>query len=74
MIDPFTSFAMAQGAVKGIEQALQLDKDIGGLYKEFGTFFQSADAVHVASVKMKMDNVGKSDAQISAEALHIQGT
>lgn len=71
MIDPFTAFAMAQGAVKGIKQALQLGKDIGGLYKEFGTFFQSADAVHVASVKMKMSNTGKSDAQISSEALQI---
>jgi hypothetical protein len=71
MIDPFTAFAMAQGAVKGIKQALQLGKDISGLYKEFGAFFQSADAVHVASVKMKMDNVGKSDAQIGAEALQI---
>jgi hypothetical protein len=71
MIDPFTAFAMAQGAVKGIKSALQLGKDISSLYKEFGTFFQSADAVHVASVKMKMDSAGKSDAQIGAEALQI---
>ena len=70
-MDPFTAFAMAQGAVKGIKSALQLGKDINGLYKEFGTFFQSADAVHVASSKMKMNNVGKSDAQIGAEALQI---
>jgi hypothetical protein len=71
MIDPFTAFAMAQGAVKGIKQALQLGKDINGLYREFGMFFQSSDAVHTASVKMKMNNVGKSDSQISAEALKI---
>lgn len=70
-MDPFTAFALAQGAVKGIKQALQLGKDINGLYKEFSTFFQSSDAVHTASVKLKMDNVGKSDAQISAEALKI---
>jgi hypothetical protein len=70
-MDPFTAFALAQGAVKGIKLALQLGKDINGLYREFSTFFQSSDAVHTASVKLKMDHVGKSDAQISAEALKI---
>jgi len=71
MIDPFTAFAMAQGAVKGIKQAVQLGKDINGLYKEFSQFYQSADAVHIASSKMRMDSVGKSDAQLSAQALQI---
>lgn len=71
MIDPFTAFALAQGAVKGIKSALQLGKDINGLYKEFGTFFQASDAVHIASSKMKMNNIGKTDAQIGAEALQI---
>lgn len=71
MIDPFTAFAMAQGAVKGIKSALQLGKDINGLYKEFSQFYQSADAVHIASSKIRMDSVGKSDAQLSALALQI---
>lgn len=71
MIDPFTAFAAAQAAVKGIKAAIQLGKDVKGLYKEFGEFYQSADAVHRASNKMRMDNLGKSDAQISAEALQI---
>jgi len=71
MIDPFTAFAMAQGAVKGIKAAMQLGKDVKGLYKEFSEFYQSADAVHIASTKMRMDNIGKSDSQISAEALQI---
>lgn len=71
MIDPFTAFAMAQGAVKGIKAAMQLGKDVTGLYKEFSTFFQSADAVHAATSKMRMDSVGKSDAQIGGEALQI---
>jgi hypothetical protein len=71
MIDPFTAFAMAQGAVKGIKSAMQLGRDVTSLYREFGTFFQSADAVHIASSKLKMDNVGKTDAQISDAALQI---
>jgi hypothetical protein len=70
-MDPFTAFALAQGAVKGIKQALQLGKDINGLYKEFSTFFQASDALHSASVTLKTDNLGKCDAQISAEALKI---
>ena len=71
MIDPFTAFAMAQGAVKGIKSAMQLGKDINGLYKDFSQFFQAADAVHIASSKMRMNSIGKSDAQLSSEALQI---
>ncbi len=71
MIDPFTAFAMAQGAVKGIKAAMQLGKDVTGLYKEFSQFYQSADAVHIASTKMRIDSIGKSDAQLSAQALQI---
>ena len=71
MIDPFTAFAMAQGAVKGIKAAMQLGKDVNSLYKESSTFYQSADAVHIASTKMRMDSIGKSDAQLSAQALEI---
>jgi hypothetical protein len=71
MIDPFTAFAMAQGAVKGIKAAIALGKDINGLYKEFSTFFQSADEVHRASTKMRINNIGKTDAQIGDEAMQI---
>lgn len=71
MIDPFTAFAMAQGAVKGIKAAIALGKDINGLIGEFSKFYSHADEVHIASTKMKMDNIGKTDAQISAESLQI---
>ena len=71
MIDPFTAFAMAQGAVQGIKSAMQLGKDVNGLYKEFSTFFQSADEVHRASTKMRIENIGKTDSQINDEALQI---
>jgi hypothetical protein len=71
MIDPFTAFAAAQGAVKGIKAAIQLGKDINGLYNEFSTFFQSADEVHRASNKMRQDTIGKTDAQLNDQALKI---
>ena len=71
MIDPFTAFAMAQGAVKGIKAAIQLGKDVNGLYKEFSTFFQASDEVHRASNKMRQETIGKTDAQLNDQALQI---
>jgi len=71
MIDPFTAFAMAQGAVKGIKAAVQLGKDVSGLYKEFSQFYHAADQVHVASTKMRIAAINKTDAQINSDALQI---
>lgn len=71
MIDPFTAFAMAQGAVKGIKAAIQLGKDVSGLYKEFSQFYNAADQVHVASTKMRIAAINKTDAQINSDALQI---
>jgi hypothetical protein len=71
MIAPFTAFAMAQGAVKGIKAAVQLGKDVSGLYKEFSQFYHAADQVHVASTRMRIAAVNKTDAQISSDALQI---
>ena len=71
MIDPFTAFAMAQGAVKGIKAAIALGKDVKSLINEFSSFYQHADSVHIASTKMRIASIGKSDAQISSDALKI---
>lgn len=71
MIDPFTAFAMAQSAVAGIKKAVALGKDIKGLMNEFSSFYEHADAVHVASTKLKIASIGKTDAQISSDALKI---
>jgi hypothetical protein len=71
MIDPFTAFALAQGAVEGIKAAVALGKDIHGLIGEFSQFYRAADEVHAASTEMKMASLHKSDAQINSEALKI---
>ncbi|CAB4175094.1 hypothetical protein UFOVP961_118 [uncultured Caudovirales phage] len=71
MIDPFTAFAMAQGAVKGIKAAIQLGKDVNGLMGDFGKFFEAADSVHIASTHLRIKAAHKSDAQIGAEAIKI---
>lgn len=71
MIDPFTAFALAQGAVAGIKKAVALGKDINGLIHEFSNFYKAADEVHNASIKLKAESIRMSDAQIGAKALQI---
>ena len=73
-MDPITiglAFTAAQAAVSHIKQAIALGKDINGLVGEFGKFFQSADAVHLASTKAKVANLTKSDAELSRQALEF---
>jgi len=73
-MDPITiglAFVAAQEAVKHIKQAVALGKDIHGLVGQFSKFFESADAVHIASTKAKVSNVGKSNAQLGRQALEF---
>jgi hypothetical protein len=71
MIDPFTAFAIAQATVAGIKKAVALGKDINGLINEFSKFYNSADEVHNASVKLKVQSIRMSDAQINSQALQM---
>jgi hypothetical protein len=71
MIDPFTALAIAQSAVTGIKKAVALGKDVKSLITEFSSFYENADHVHIASTKMRVANLGKTDAQINADALKI---
>ena len=48
-----------------------MGKDIHGLYKEFSSFYEAADTVHIASTKARIASIGKTDSQISAQALQI---
>ena len=73
-MDPITiglAFTAAQAAVSQIKQAVALGKDIHGLVGEFSKFFQSADTVHTASIKAKVANIGKSDAELGRQALEF---
>lgn len=74
MIDPVTigvAFSVAQSSVNNIKKAIALGKDIHSLTGEFVNFFNSSDKVHTASVKLKAQNVGKSDSELSAVALEL---
>lgn len=73
-MDPITiglAFTAAQAAVSQIKQAIALGKDIHGLVGQFSKFFQSADAVHTASIKAKVATIGKSDAELGRQALEF---
>lgn len=73
-MDPLTiglAFTAAQAAVSHIKQAIALGKDVHSLVGQFSKFFESADAVHIASTKAKVNNVGKSDAQLGRQALEF---
>ena len=51
MIDPFTAFAVAQSAVKGIQAAIKLGKDVQGITGDLMKFFDAKDAVAKEAVK-----------------------
>jgi hypothetical protein len=74
MIDPISislAFSAAQSAISGIKQAIAMGKDINSIIGQVGHFFESADAVHVASIKAKHNSIGKTDAQLSRQALEF---
>jgi len=51
VIDPFTAFAVAQSAVKGIQAAIKLGKDVQGITGDLMKFFDAKDAVAKEAVK-----------------------
>ena len=56
MIDPFTAFATAQAAIKGVQAAIKMGKDIGVISGDLMKFFEAKDVVAKAAAKP-----GKSD-------------
>ena len=74
MIDPITislAFSAAQSAISGIKQAIAMGKDVNSIIGQVGHFFQSADQVHMASIKAKHGAMDKSDAEIGRMALEF---
>jgi hypothetical protein len=67
MIDPFTAFAAAQVAVKGIKAVIALGKDVQSASGDILKFFEAKDAVTAASVDPKKAGVKKSDTSRAME-------
>lgn len=73
-MDPITiglAFSAAQSAISGIKQAIAMGKDVNSIIGQVGHFFQSADQVHMASIKAKHGAMDKSEAQIGRMALEF---
>ena len=63
MLDPITAFAAAQAAIKGVQAAIKMGKDIGAISGDLMKFFEAKDVVAKAATKP-----GKSD---TAQAVEI---
>ena len=60
MIDPITAFATAQAAIKGVQAAIKMGKDIHAISGDLMKFFEAKDVVAKAAVQPKK-SFGKSD-------------
>jgi hypothetical protein len=66
MIDPITAFATAQAAIKGVQAAIKMGKDIQAVSKDIMKFFDAKDVVVKAATKSK-SNSGRSDTSMALE-------
>ena len=66
MLDPITAFATAQAAVKGVQAAIKLGKDIHAITGEAMKFFEAKDVVQKAASKPK-STFAKSDTAAAFE-------
>ena len=72
MIDPFTAFAAAQAAVKGIQAAIKLGKDVQGIAADLSKFFEAKDIVQQAAnnpKKFKSDTAQALETVMQAKQL-----
>jgi len=72
MIDPITAFATAQAAIKGVQAAIKMGKDLQGISGDLMKFFEAKDVVAKAAAEPKK-GFGKSDtAQAFETVLHAK--
>jgi hypothetical protein len=72
MIDPITAFAAAQAAVKGIQAAIKLGKDVQGIASDLSKFFEAKDIVQQAAnnpKKFKSDTAQALETVMQAKQL-----
>jgi hypothetical protein len=67
MIDPVTAFATAQAAIKGVQAAIKMGKDIHAISADVMKFFEAKDVVQRAASHPK-SSFAKSD---TAQAFEI---
>lgn len=73
MIDPITAFAAAQAAIKGVQAAIKMGKDLQGISGDLMKFFEAKDVVAKAAAEPKKSTFGKSDtAQAFETVMHAK--
>lgn len=73
MIDPITAFATAQAAIKGVQAAIKMGKDIGAISGDLMKFFEAKDVVAKAAAQPKKTTFAKSDtAQAFETVIHAK--
>lgn len=73
MIDPITAFATAQAAIKGVQAAIKMGKDIGAISGDLMKFFEAKDVVSKAAAQPKKTTFAKSDtAQAFETVIHAK--
>ena len=68
MIDPITAFATAQAAIKGVQAAIKMGKDIHSCTGDLMKFFEAKDVVAKEAANPKKKGFGGSD---TAKAFEI---
>jgi len=66
MLDPVTAFATAQAAIKGVQAAIKMGKDIHAIGGEMMKFFEAKDVVQRAASQPK-SSFAKSDTAAAFE-------
>ena len=66
MLDPVTAFATAQAAIKGVQAAIKMGKDIHAIGGEMMKFFEAKDVVQKAAAQPK-SSFAKSDTAAAFE-------
>ena len=72
MIDPVSAFLAAQAAVKGIQAAIKLGKDVQGIASDLSKFFEAKDIVQQAAnnpKKFKSDTAQALETVMQAKQL-----
>ena len=72
MLDPITAFATAQAAIKGVQAAIKMGKDLQGISGDLMKFFEAKDVVAKAAAEPKK-GFGRSDtAQAFETVMHAK--
>ena len=72
MIDPITAFAAAQAAVKGVQAAIKLGKDIGAISGDLMKFFDAKDVVAKAAAAPEKGFAQSDTATAFNTVLHLK--